>query len=62
MLDEEDECDTGAPCLGITVEELSYARDLVNREPFSDQERLDNWLRIMDEVVGAIGYAYRSSF
>ncbi len=62
MLDEEDECGTGAPCLGITEDELSYARDLVNCGPFSDQERLDDWLRIMDEVVRAIGYAYGSSF
>jgi len=62
MSDEEDECGTGAPCLGITEEELSYARDLVNRKLFSDQECLDDWLQIMDEVVGAIGYAYRSSF
>ncbi len=60
MSDEEDETGTGAPCLGITEEELSYARDLVNCEPFSDQERLDDWLRIMDEVVRAIAYAYSS--
>jgi hypothetical protein len=62
---EEDECGTGfcwpAEC-GITEEELSCARALVNCEPFQDRDRLDDWLRIMDEVVGAIAYAYRSSF
>ena len=62
MSDEEDECGTGAPCLGITKEELSYARDLVNCEPFSDQERLDDWLQIMEEVAKDIGIVYRSSF
>ncbi len=46
----------------ITEEELSCARTLMNREPFQDGERLDDWLQIMDEVVGDIAYAYRSSF
>ncbi len=34
----------------------------MHHEPFQDGESLDNWLRIMDEVVGAIAYAYRLSF
>ncbi len=42
----------------ITEEELSYARDLWRHQPFPDQEGLDDWLRIMEEVVGVIGYAY----
>ena len=62
---EVDECGTGArwpaKC-GITEEELYFARFLVKREPFQDRERLDNWLRIMEEVVKDIGIVYRSSF
>ena len=62
---EVDECGTGArwpaKC-GITEEELFIARFLVNREPFQDRKRLDDWLRIMEEVVKVLGILYRSSF
>jgi hypothetical protein len=62
---EVDECGTGArwpaKC-GITEEELFFARFLVKREPFQDRKRLDDWLRIMEEVVKDIGIVYRSSF
>ena len=62
---EVDECGTGArwpaKC-GITEEELYFARFLVKREPFQDRKRLDDWLRIMEEVVKDIGIVYRSSF
>ena len=57
---EVDECGTGARWPKITEKELSYARALVERKPF--QERLDDWLRIMEEVVEDIGIVYRSSF
>jgi hypothetical protein len=62
---EDDECGTGARCgakCEITKKQLSYARVLVNCEPFQDRERLDNWLQIMEEVVEDIGIVYRSSF
>jgi len=62
---EVDECGTGArwpaKC-GITEEELFFARFLVKREPFQDRKRLDDWLRIMEEVAKDIGIVYRSSF
>jgi hypothetical protein len=62
---EVDECGTGArwpaKC-GITEEELFFARYLVKREPFQDGKRLDDWLRIMEEVAKDIGIVYRSSF
>ena len=62
---EVDECGTGArwpaKC-GITEEELYFARFLVKREPFQDRKRLDDWLRIMEEVAKDIGIVYRSSF
>jgi hypothetical protein len=60
MLDEEvDEC---AQWPEITEEELSYAQDLWNGEPSRDEERLDDWLRVMEEIVGTIGYTYHSTF
>jgi hypothetical protein len=63
MSDKEvDECGTGARRPEISEEELFFARFLVSREPFQDRERLDNWLRIMEEVVKDIGIVYRSSF
>jgi hypothetical protein len=62
---EVDECGTGArwpaKCV-ITEEELCFVRRLVNREPFQDGKRLDDWLRIMEEVVKVLGILYRSSF
>ena len=62
---EVDECGSGArwpaKC-GITEQELYFARFLVKREPFQDRKRLDDWLRIMEEVVKDIGIVYRSSF
>jgi hypothetical protein len=62
---EVDECGTGArwPAnCGITEQELFMARYLVRREPFQDRKRLDDWLRIMEEVAKDIGIVYRSSF
>jgi hypothetical protein len=60
MLDEEvDEC---AQWPEITEEELLYAQDLWNREPSPDEERLDDWLLVMEEIVGIIGYTYHSTF
>jgi len=60
MLDEEvDEC---AQWPEITEEELSYAQDIWNREPSPDEERLDDWLLVMEEIVGIIGYTYYSTF
>ena len=62
---EVDECGTGArwpaKC-GITEEELFFARYLVKREPFQDGKRLDDWLRIMEDVVEDIGIVYRTTF
>ena len=62
---EVDKCGTGArwpaKCR-ITEQELFYARHLVKREPFQDGKRLDDWLRIMEEVAKDIGIVYRSSF
>ena len=34
----------------------------MKREPFQDRKRLDDWLRIMEEVAKDIGIVYRSSF
>jgi hypothetical protein len=65
MSDEEDTCGTGARLRAeyeIAVEELSYARDLWNCKRLQDKECLDNWLPLIEEVVGVIGYAYCSSF
>jgi hypothetical protein len=63
MSDKEvDECGTGTRWPEITDRELSYARAFVKREPFQDRERLDDWLRIMEEVVEDFGIVYRSSF
>ncbi len=60
---EVDECGTGARWPKITEKQLSYARAFVKkRKPFQDRERLDDWLRIMEEVVEDIGIVYRSSF
>jgi len=62
---EVDECGTGARWPAkceITEEELFMARFLVKREPFQDRKRLDDWLRIMEEVAKDIGIVYRSSF
>jgi len=62
---EVDECGTGAcwPAnCEITEQELYFARFLVKREPFQDRKRLDDWLRIMEEVAKDIGIVYRSSF
>jgi hypothetical protein len=46
----------------ITEEELSFAEDLWNRDPSPDEQRLDDWLRVMEEIVATIGSTYRSSF
>ncbi len=35
---------------------------LKKRKPFHDRELLDDWLRIMEEVVEDVGIVYRSSF
>jgi len=62
---EVDECGTGArwpPNCEITEQELCFVRRLVKREPFQDRKRLDDWLRIMEEVVKVLGILYRSSF
>ena len=60
MSDKEvDEC---AQWPEITEEELSYAQDIWNREPSPDEERLDDWLLVMEEIVGIIGYTYYSTF
>ena len=60
MSDKEvDEC---AQWPEITEEELSYAQDIWNREPSPDEERLDDWLLVMEEIVGIIGYTYHSTF
>jgi len=60
-----DECGTGArwpaKC-AITEQELFWARYLVKRQPFQDVKRLDDWLRIVEEVAKDIGIVYRSSF
>ena len=62
MSDEEDESGTGAGWPEITEEELLYSQDLWNREPFPDREHLDNWIRVMEEVVGTIRYTYCLTF
>jgi hypothetical protein len=62
---EVDECGTGArwsPNCEITEEELCFVRRLVNRRSFQTTKRLDDWLRIMEEVVKVLGILYRSSF
>ena len=38
----------------ITEEELSFAEDLWNRDPSPDEQRLDDWLRVMEEIVATI--------
>ncbi len=55
---EVDECGTGTRWPKITEKELSYSRALVERKPFQDRERLDDWLRIMEEVVEDVGIVY----
>ena len=62
---EVDECGSGArwpPNCGITEQELVFIRRLVNRRSFQTRKRLDDWLRIMEEVAKDIGIVYRSSF
>ena len=60
---EVDECGTGARWPPITEKQLSSALAFVKkREPFQDGKRLDDWLRIMEEVVKVLGILYRSSF
>ena len=62
---EVDECGTGArwPAnCGITEQELVFIRRLVNHRSFQTRKRLDDWLRIMEEVAKDIGIVYRSSF
>jgi hypothetical protein len=63
MSDEEWEVEAGwrAKC-DITEEELSYAQNLWRRQRLPNPERLDDWLRVMEEIVGVIGSAYCSSF
>jgi hypothetical protein len=46
----------------MTKEELLFAENLWNRDPSPDEERLDDWLRVMEEIVATIGYTYHSSF
>jgi len=46
----------------ITEEELSYAQDLWNGKPSPDEEQLNDWLRVMEKIVGTIGYTYHSTF
>ena len=60
MLDEE--VDERAQWPEITEEELSHAQDFWNGDSSPDEERLDDWLRVMEEIVGTIGYTYFSSF
>jgi len=60
MSDKEvDEC---AQWPEITEEELSFAENLWNRDSSPDEQRLDDWLRVMEEIVATIGYTYHSSF
>ena len=62
---EVDECGTGArwpPNCEITEQELCFVRRLVNREPFQTTKRLDDWLRIMEDVVEDVGIVYRTTF
>ena len=62
---EVDECGTGArwpPNCEITEQELCFVRRLVNREPFQTKKRLDDWLRIMEDVVEDVGIVYRTTF
>jgi hypothetical protein len=46
----------------ITEEELSFAENLWNRDSSPDEQRLDDWLRVMEEIVATIEYTYHSSF
>jgi len=49
---EVDECGTGARWPPITEKQLSCALAFVKkREPFQDGKRLDDWLRIMEDVL-----------
>ena len=62
---EVDECGTGArwpPNCEITEEELCFVRRLVNRRSFQTTKRLDDWLRIMEDVVDDVGIVYRTTF
>ena len=60
---EVDECGTGARWPQITEKQLSSALSFVKkRKPFQDRKRLDDWLRIMEEVVEDVRIVYRSSF
>ena len=60
MSDKEvDEC---AQWPEITEEELSFAENLWNRDSSPDEQRLDDWLRVMEEIVATIEYTYHSSF
>jgi len=60
---EVEECGTGPRWPKIKEKQLSYARAFVKkRKPFQDRERLDDWLRIMEDVVEDVGIVYRSSF
>jgi len=60
---EVDECGTGARWPPITEKQLSSALAFVKkREPFQDGKRLDDWLRIMEDVVEDIGIVYRTTF
>ena len=60
---EVDECGTGARWSPITEKQLSCALAFVKkREPFQDGKRLDDWLRIMEDVVKDIGIVYRTTF
>jgi len=60
---EVDECGTGARWPQITEKQLSSALAFVKKcKPFQDRKRLDDWLRIMEEVVEDVGIVYRSSF
>jgi hypothetical protein len=49
----------------ITQEELDYEWDVDDRprlEWMDEQELLDDWLPLMEEVVGILEEAYRKSF
>ena len=60
---EVDECGTGARWPPITEKQLSCALAFVKkREPFQDGKCLDDWLRIMEDVVKTVEDAYRASF
>jgi len=61
-MSSDEEVGEGAQWPEITEEELAYALDFWNGEPSPGEERLDDWLRVMEEIVGTLGYAYFSSF